>query len=135
MKSQYLYLNSRDEFFRIDISKIVYFEADGNYTHIVLNNKVKGSVSMNLSRMQQLLADSLHESAATFARVGKSYIINLAYVYQIALLRQKLELSDGENFDYTLNISKEALKALREMYVSRIAESPATVNTATATLQ
>jgi DNA-binding LytR/AlgR family response regulator len=118
MRPKYLYLNSRDEFFRIDISKIVYFEADGNYTHIVLNNKMKGSVSMNLSHMQQLLTDSLHESAAIFARIGKSYIINLTYVYQIAILRQKLVLSDGENFDYTLNISKDALKALRDLYVN-----------------
>lgn len=34
MAKRFLYLNSRDEFFRVDISKIVYFEADGNYTNI-----------------------------------------------------------------------------------------------------
>lgn len=33
-KTKYLYLNSRDEFFRLDISKIVYFESDGNYTQL-----------------------------------------------------------------------------------------------------
>jgi DNA-binding LytR/AlgR family response regulator len=120
---KYLYLNSRDEFYRIDITKIVYFEADGNYTNIVLNNKVKGTVCMNLSSMQQILSTSLKKSAAIFARVGKRYIINLNYVYQIAVLRQKLELSDGENFDYTLTLSKEALKGLKEMFVNGLADS------------
>lgn len=119
-KVKYLYLNSRDEFFRIDISKIVYFESDGNYTNIILSNKVKGTVCMNLARMQDILHESLKESAATFARVGKCHIINLNYVYQIAIIRQKLVLSDGANFEYQIGVSKEALKKLRDLYVTTI---------------
>lgn len=115
---KYLYLNSRDEFFRVDISKIVYFEADGNYTHIVLSNKVRGTVCMNLSQMQGVLSDNLKEAASIFARIGKSHIINLNYVYHIEIVRQRLSLSDGENFDYTLTISKDALKKLRELFLS-----------------
>ncbi len=48
MGENYLFFNSRDEFLRIDISKIVYFEASGNYTNIILANKIKGTISMNL---------------------------------------------------------------------------------------
>lgn len=114
---KYLYLNSRDEFFRLDITKIVYFESDGNYTNIMLNNKMKATVCMNLAQMQSILNANLNEAAGTFARIGKRHIINLNYVYQIAILRQKLVLSDGENFEYQVGISKEALKKLREMYV------------------
>lgn len=114
---KYLLLNSRDELFRMDISTIVYFEADGNYTNFVLSDKVKGSVCMNLSEMQKVLSDSLKESACIFARVGKRHIVNLTYVYQISVLRQKLVLSDGKVFAYALNISKEALKALKDVFV------------------
>lgn len=117
-KTKYLYLNSRDEFFRVDISKIVYFESDGNYTNIILNNKVKGTVCMNLAQMQSILSESLKDAAGIFARVGKRHIINLSFVYQIAILRQKLTLSDGENFEYQISVSKDALKKLRDMYVS-----------------
>ena len=74
MKNIYLHLNTRDEFLRMDISKIVYFEADGNYTNIVLANKLKSVVCMNLAHMQQILTDSLKENARTFVRVGKRYI-------------------------------------------------------------
>lgn len=117
-RTKYLYLNSRDEFFRVDISKIVYFESDGNYTNIVLNNKIKGTVCMNLAQMQSILSDSLKDAAGIFARVGKRHIINLTFVYQIAILRQKLTLSDGENFEYQISVSKDALKKLRDMYIS-----------------
>lgn len=117
---KYLLLNSRDELFRMDVSKIVYFEAEGNYTNFVLSDKVKGAVCMNLSEMQKLLTENLRESASIFARVGKRHIVNLTYVYQISVLRQKLVLSDGEVFAYALNISKEALKTLKEMYVQSI---------------
>lgn len=120
MNKKYLYLNSRDELYRIDISKIVYFEAEGNYTNFVLSNKLKGAVCMNLAQMQQVLSDSLKESASIFARVGKRYIVNLTYVYHIGVLRQKLTMSDGEVFAYQLNISKEALKKLKELFVSSI---------------
>ena len=120
MKTKYLYLNSRDELFRMDSSKIVYFEADGNYTNFVLSDKVKGSVCMNLAEMQKLLTESLKETANIFARVGKRHIVNLTYVYQINVLRQRLVLSDGEVFAYPLNISKEALKTLKELFVQSI---------------
>lgn len=117
-RTRYLYLNSRDEFFRVDITKIVYFESDGNYTNILLNNKMRATVCMNLAQMQSILSESLKEDAGIFARIGKRHIINLNYVYQIAILRQKLVLSDGEHFEYQVNISKDALKKLRDMYVS-----------------
>ncbi len=120
MNKKYLFLNSRDELYRMDISKIVYFEAEGNYTNFVLSNKLKGAVCMNLAQMQQVLSDSLKEAASIFARVGKRYIINLNYVYQIGVLRQKLVLSDGEIFAYQLNISKEALKKLKDLFVNSI---------------
>lgn len=122
-KTKYLYLNSRDEFFRVDITKIVYFESDGNYTNIILNNKMRATVCMNLAQMQSILSESLKEAAGTFARIGKRHIINLTYVYQIAILRQKLVLSDGENFEYQINVSKDALKKLRDMYVSHLTPS------------
>lgn len=118
MKSVYLHINSRDEFLRIDIYRIVYFEADGNYTKIILSNNLHAVVCMNLGQMQQFLNNSLKEQATIFARIGKKHIINYSYVYQISVLKHKLILSDGANFSYQLSVSKNALKSLKEMYVS-----------------
>lgn len=117
MKNIYLHLNSRDELLRIDIGNIVYFEADGNYTNIILANRLKGVVCMNLAHMQQVLTENLKEHAKIFARIGKKHIINHTYVYQINVMRQKLVLSDGRTFAFSLDVSKEALKKLKELYV------------------
>ena len=115
---EYLYLKSRDELLRIDISRIVYFEADGNYTNIYLCNKLKGTVCMNLARMQEALTDQMKEKATRFARIGKSYIINLNYVYSIQMLKQRLVLSDQSTFAFQISVSKEALKALRDLFLN-----------------
>ena len=73
---------------------------------------------MNLLQVQDLLSKSLKEAAKIFARVGRKHIVNLNYVFQIAILRQRLILSDGDRFAYSLAISKDALKKLREIFVS-----------------
>lgn len=116
----YLLINSRDELYRIDIARIAYFEADGNYTVFCLTGGQRSVVGMNLVRMQELLASSLGTRAATFARVGKRFIVNLRYVFRIEPLRGRLTLSDGITFTYTLNVSREVLKKLKSMYVDSV---------------
>lgn len=115
-QEEYLYLNSRDELLRLDINKIVFFEGEGNYTNIVSANKLKGVVCMNLSRIQEVLDEKLREHAIIFARVGKRYIVNMNYIYSINVMKQKLMLSDGYMFAFQLDIAKDALKKLKELY-------------------
>lgn len=116
-RDKYLYINSRDDLLRIDISKIIYFEADGNYTNIILSNKLKSVVSMNLLQMQKLISDTLKDKATIFVRLGKKYIVNHTYVYHINIPYQKLTLSDGLNFVFSLEISKDALRQLKDLLV------------------
>ena len=115
-KVEYLYINSRDELLRLDISKIVFFEGEANYTYIISANKLKGVICMNLARIQTVLDKKLKEHSIIFARLGKRYIINLNYVYSINIIKQKLILSDGYMFAYQLDVAKEALKKLKELY-------------------
>ena len=121
MKNVCLYLDSRNELLRINIDKIVYFEADGNHTNIVLANQTKGMVRMNLAQTQKALSEHLREQANIFAQMGKKHIINLTYISQIHVLRQKLALSDGERFAFSLDITKEALKKLKGLYERELA--------------
>lgn len=95
-------------------------EGDGNYTNIVLINKQKASVCMNLSEMQRLISERLRERASFFARVGKRFIVNLNYVYKIQPLLQSLVLTDGTNFAFQLGISKDALRKLKDIMVQRV---------------
>ena len=114
-KETYLFFNSRDELQRIEVSKIVYFEADGNYTDIVMVNKLRASILMNLGEMEKALTAQLGTEAQIFMRIGKRFIINLRYVYSINVLKQQLILSDYDHFAFQVTISKEALKNMKEL--------------------
>lgn len=120
MTTRFLYLNTRDEFYRVDISKIAYFESDGNFITFVCQNGQKGVICMSLKHMQKHLTDSLGNDAKIFARIGKRFIINLTFIYKISMLKQQLVLSDGVTFSHQLPISKDALRNLRDMIIQRM---------------
>jgi len=117
MAQQLIYFNSRDCLIRVDVSKIVYFEGDGNYTHIITANKIKSCLSMNLAHTEEALAAQIGENAKRFMRIGKRYIVNMSYIYMVDILKQILTLSNNENFVYQLPVSKEALKNVKELIV------------------
>lgn len=117
MEADYLIINSRDELLRIDMTKVIYVEADGNYSNIILANKLKATVGLNLGQVEKLFAQNFGIKARTYARIGKRFILNLSYLYKINVLRQQLVLSDGSTFAYQLDISKEALKNLKDLYI------------------
>ncbi len=110
-----VYFNSRDELLKIDLSSVAYFEANANYTKIVSVNGQMDMIGMSLGKMEEFLALQFKDSPGSFVRIGKRYIVNLRFVYKINTLKQELILSDQKSFSMTLNISKVALKALKEL--------------------
>jgi len=116
---KYIYFNSRDVFFRIALSRIVYFEADKNYTNMYLSNGQKLVFTFGLGVMKDYLNKNLNDEANKFARIGKSLIVNLNYLYEINILKQTLKLYDKENNkNFALPVSKSALKELKDLYVN-----------------
>lgn len=117
MVQRMLYFNSRDKLIRLDVQKIVYFESDGNYTFIVTCNKQKVCLTMNLSHTEEAMALQLGDIAKRFMRIGKRFVVNMDYIYQVDIQKQYLYLSDYEHFNYQLPISKEALKTVKELVI------------------
>ena len=117
MTQQKVYFNSRDKLIRLDIQKIVYFEGDGNYTYIVTANKQKVCVTLNLAHTEDALAAQLGDNAKQFMRIGKRFIVNMNYIYQVDIQKQVLMLSDYEHFLFQLPVSKEALKTVKELVI------------------
>lgn len=115
MEKDLLFFNSRDELLRIGIDKIVYFEADGNYTDIIMVNKLRASICMNLGEMERALAAQIGDKAKKFMRIGKRFIINMEYVYQVNVLKQQLVLSDYDHFAFQVSISKDALRKMKDL--------------------
>lgn len=115
-----LYFSSRDELIRVDLEHVVYFEADDNYVHINFSNGAKVVLLHTLTGVEQLIDEKMTARAHPFVRIGKRYIINTSCILQINTLKRKLTLTC---FDtprlYTLSVSKEALKNLKELYESK----------------
>lgn len=118
--TDYLHFNSRDEFHRIDISKIVYFQSNGNYTDIILTNKVRVVIGISLVKLETYLSETLKEKARCFIRVGKCCIINTDYILSINTIGQSLTLTDYNQSSIKISISKEALKKLKNIMVTSV---------------
>lgn len=115
---RFLYFNNRDEFFRIRVEDMVYFEADKNYTVLHLATGQNLVFTLSMQRMQEFLLASLGDQARAFIRVGKSCIINSNYVFNIDLSKRVLKLNvPGQSSYYPIKVSYEALKKLRALYV------------------
>ena len=113
MKS--LIFNWRDELIRIKPEEIVYFEADGNYSKMMLVSKKQQFLSMNLSKVMAKLQEHLGRKSEIFERVGRDLIIRKACLYSIHILQKQLVLTvPGTDVFYDLKVSKEALKTLKE---------------------
>lgn len=117
MVQHLVYFNSRDKLIRLDVEKIVYFESDGNYTYIVTCNKQKVCLTMNLSHTEEAIAAQLSDMANQFMRIGKRFVVNMNYIYQVDIVKQQLLLSDYEHFIFQLPISKDALKTVKELVI------------------
>ncbi len=115
-----LLFNTRDELIRVNLKYVVYFEADGNYTHIIFSNAAKATLLYSLGSIEKLIDEKLKGQAQTFIRIGKRYIVNSACVFQINTLRQKLLLTNFEAPHlFSLSVSKEALKSLKNLYTQK----------------
>lgn len=115
-----LYFNTRDEMIKVSLSRVAYFEADSNYCHVVFINSASATILTSLVNIEMLLSEQLRENASVFVRIGKKYIVNRRYIFQINVLRQKLILSDFVSpGTIELNISKDALKNLKNLYTSK----------------
>ena len=101
---RYLIIKTRDELLRIKIGQILYFEADRNYTKLLLSNGI----------IEEILEKQVAGCNAILMRVGKSHIINKNHILQINLPKQKLLLLTQDGKPRELVISKDPLKVLKD---------------------
>lgn len=111
---RYLMIKTRNELLRIKIGQILYFEADRNYTKLLLSNGIQFTFAINIGKIEELLEKQVSGSNDMLVRVGKSHIINKTHILQINLPKQKLLLLTQEGKPRELVISKDPLKQLKE---------------------
>ncbi|MDR3062229.1 MAG: LytTR family transcriptional regulator [Dysgonamonadaceae bacterium] len=111
---KYLVFKTRDELVRIKIDRILYFEAERNYTKMVLTNGIQFVFAVNLGKIEEILEKQVKSYSNVLARVGKSFIINKNHVLQISLPKAKLLFSTADGKARELIVPKDPLKQLKE---------------------
>jgi len=119
---RYLVFKTRDELVRIKIERILYFEAERNYTRLFLTNGIQFVFAVNLGKIEEILENQIQDYASTLLRVGKSYIINKNHVLQISLPKTKILFAAAEGKAKELNIPREPLKILKEALEKELPE-------------
>jgi len=114
MMDRYLVFKTRDELVRIKIERILYFEAERNYTRLVLTNGIQFVFAINLGKIEEILENQIQDYASTLLRVGKSYIINKNHVLQISLPTTKVLFAAADGKAKELIVPKDPLKILKE---------------------
>jgi len=111
---KYLVFKTRDELVRIKMDRILYFEAERNYTKMVLTNGIQFVFAVNLGKIEEILEKQVNTYSTVLARVGKSFIINKNHVLQISLPKTKLLFATADGKARELIVPKEPLKLLKE---------------------
>lgn len=109
-----IYIKTRDELLRIKIGQILYFEADRNYTKLLLSNGIQFTFAINIGKIEEILEKQVAGCNKILMRVGKSHIINKNHILQINLPKQRLLLLTEEGKPKELVISKDPLKVLKD---------------------
>jgi DNA-binding LytR/AlgR family response regulator len=111
---KYLMIKTRDELLRFNIENILYFEADRNYTKLLLAEGIQFTFAVNIGRIEEMLNMQLTDPNTILIRVGKSHIVNKKHILQINLPKQKLLLLGREGKPRELIIPKDPLRGLKE---------------------
>ena len=120
-----LLFNTRDELTRIQLDRVMYFESDANYTNVIFANGAHATLLTSLVKLEDLIVQVLLERCSVFVRIGKKYIVNSDYIFQINVLKQRLILSDLKSTHIArLEVSKEALKKLKALFLAPTAKAP-----------
>ena len=98
----------------IDLDEIVSLQADSNYTIIHLKDMQKLVISKTLKDFEDLLNDN------QFARIHKSYIVNLSYIKEYSTIDGGVvKMIDGNQWSISrrqLDIFLEKMKVATVMF-------------------
>ena len=107
--------NSGTEILKIRPSDILYIEADGNYCVMHMTGGFRQQLWFSRQKFISLINEQMKAEKPVFVVVGRSFIINIAYIYLINPVQGDLILFDAANPSrIKLHASQEALNRLKK---------------------
>ena len=106
-----LCLSAHDELYIIDLSQVLYMQADDHYTVIYYTSGSNFMIPYGLGQVEDAIHDNSCE-APFLMRLGRKYIVNTSRIFRISTIRDTLYLSDNHGNHVGLHISKPVLRSL-----------------------
>ena len=114
-----LFITSRNGIEIINLDKVVYLKADGNYTDFYLaDGKVRTHLS-TLSVFDEAISERYASAGepSPFFRMGRSHVVHVAYVTAVNLANNRLVFDcDAVR---PIDVTKSQLKSLRD-FINRV---------------
>lgn len=107
-----LLINKIDKAVIIDISNILYMEADGPYTNFIMNDKTEVKSSKSMGYYLKLLSDM-----PNLMRVNRSIVVNFEHIKEIVKGDQNegtLILSNGQTIAFSASVKNRLLQNITE---------------------
>jgi two-component system LytT family response regulator len=101
-------LNTSGGFVLINYSDIIYIEADWNYSRVYVSKKKCETITINLGAMEKILPSN------QFARISRSFIINLQYLKRVKRLSRQCTLLKDED-EYKFHIPVNRIRILERL--------------------
>lgn len=117
MPVKFIVLSKGTELFHFPMEKLVYIEAQGNYSEIVTLDGRRALVAMQLGQIEDALNSQIGDDCGII-RLGRGLIINCQYVYKIDIAKQTLYMSDCAGFWKELSASRTVLMQLKTLMES-----------------
>ena len=106
--------NAGTELIKVRSSDIMYVEAEGNYCCMYLAGGFRQQLWFNRQKFIAIINEQMRAEKPIFISVGRSFIVNLSYIYLINPGHGDMVLYDGKS-QIKLHASQEALNKLKEM--------------------
>lgn len=108
--------NGSTELIKVRSSDIIYVEAEGNYCCMYLAGGFKQQLWFNRQKFIAIINEQMRAEKPVFISVGRSFIVNLAYLYLINPIQGDMVLYDRATpQQIKLHASQDALNKLKDM--------------------
>lgn len=105
---RYIFVNTTEKIYKLDIRDLLYLEAENNYTNFYLSNYKKVTSSKTLRYYQKQLDKDI------FFRIHHAHLVNISKVKDYKKKQRELVLTDDIKLLVAVRREKDFLKAWRE---------------------
>lgn len=122
-KENVLIIKNRNEALYLQLDRILYIQADGNYCNIYFSDgSILNTLTYQRAEMARMIQEQVSEEySKQFVMLGKSYLVNIDYVLRIQPSKQLLTFNVNQ-FGTTQKINLMATKKALNQLITEIEE-------------